>query len=99
MSHFPEFLDPEDIACKMAAARLAARESETYEDIIPISRKGGLFGGKPFRCLQSVYDALYEGQLYTAFCIFEERERADTYRLQKDSAGEWELVWIKSYNV
>jgi hypothetical protein len=92
MSHFSDFLDPEDIACKMAAAM-------AHEEKVLIPRRGGLWNGRPYKCYQSVYNSLYEGQLCTAFCIFEKRTRADTYRLQKDSAGEWELVWIKSCNV
>lgn len=99
MSHFPDLLDPEDIACKMANARRIARESEIREKAILIPRKYGLWNGSPYKCYQSVYNGLYEGQLCTAFCLFEKLATADVYRLQKDNAGQWELVWIKSYDV
>jgi hypothetical protein len=99
MGHPLEWLDPEDIAYKMANARSIARESEIREKDILIPRRGGPWNGSPYKCYQSVYNGLYEGQSCTALCLFQKVVRADLYRLQKDNAGKWELVWIKSYNV
>lgn len=92
-----EWLDPEDINCKMAVAR----KSGTNEEAILIPRRGGMFDGKPFKCFRSVYDTLREGQLLTTFCrvnltFVSWQERADVYCLQKDKDNNWELVWTEA---
>lgn len=72
---------------------------------IAILRKGGPLDGTLHKCPESVYQNLEEGQLFGAFIRDTSRllgrymgffVKEVIYRLQKNSNGDWELVYVRS---